>query len=66
LALAPWLGVVALGAVFALGTWIPLEGLAARAALLGALALGYAAALHVSRLVTAAELSALRRALAPG
>ena len=66
LALAPWLGVLALGAVFALGTWMPVEGLAARAALLGVLATGYAAALHVSRLVTVAELSALRRALAPG
>jgi O-antigen/teichoic acid export membrane protein len=66
LALAPGLGVVALGAVFALGTWIPVEGLAARAALLATLAAGYAAALHVSRLVTVAELSAVRRALAPG
>jgi len=63
--LAPWLGVVALGAVFALGTWIPLEGLPARAALFGALAAGYAAALHLSRLVSVAELSALRRVLAP-
>jgi hypothetical protein len=66
LAIAPWLGVVGLGGLFALGTWIPVQGLGERAALFGALAAGYAGALHASRLVTMTEFSALWRALAPG
>jgi hypothetical protein len=65
LRLAPWLGVLGLGGLFALGAWIPVPGLGGRAALFVALVAGYAAALHVSRLVTMAEVSALRRVLAP-
>jgi O-antigen/teichoic acid export membrane protein len=65
LRLAPWLGVLGFGGLFALGAWIPVPGLGARAALFVALVAGYAAALHVSRLVTMEEVSALRRVLAP-
>ena len=65
LRLAPWLGILALGALFAPLALLPVPGLLPRTILFLVFLAGYAAALRASRLVTGEELSALRRVLAP-
>lgn len=65
LRLAPSLGVVALGVLFLPLAALPVHGPLSRIVLFLVFLAGYAAALRTTRLVTAEQLSALRRALRP-